>query len=218
MLIMVMVMAGVTGCSASAKETGPPAPPAAAASASAAASIPPARYTAVDGDACPTLRSEQAKQFNASGPGREFRSAQPAAGALAGSACSWGSGSGTDRPLLNAEVLIFANGLEPTGTGIGNATRFYNDNRGRGLREAGEPGAPVVTAEQDTTSGRTFFSADATIESLTQTSLMDNAVVTVTVWRVPVLPTDPAGHAEKLLSELSAVTGPITDEIVAQLR
>lgn len=210
MSMVVVVLAGLTGCSASSEK---PDPSSASPSASAAA-----RYTGVEGGGCPTLRSAEARRFNASGPGRQFRSARPAAGALAGASCSWGSGSGTDRPLLNAEVLIFANGLEPTGTGTGNAQRVYNDTRGRALKEADQPGSPLWTAEVDTATGRSVYSADATIESLAQTTVTDNAIVIVTVWQVPVLPKDPAAHAQQLMSELSPLTGPITDEIVAQLR
>jgi hypothetical protein len=218
MAMMVTVLTGLTGCSASSeKPTGKPAEPGTAAPSKAAASTAP-RYTTVDGGGCPTLRSAEAKQFNATGPGRQFRSARPAAGALAGSACSWGSGSGDDRPLLNAEVLIFTDGLPPTKTGNGNAQRVYSETRTRALREADQPASPLWTAEIDTAAGRSIFTADGTTESLTQTTVAENAVISVTVWQVPVVPKDPAAHARKMVTDLSAVTGPITDEIAAQLR
>lgn len=223
MAMMVAVVTGLTGCSASSQR---PAEKAAqpdtalpdTASPAPAASGAAVRYTTVDGGGCPTLRSAEAKKFNATGPGRQFRSARPAAGALAGAACSWGSGSGTDRPLLNTEVLIFANGLAPTKSGNGNAQRIYSETRTRALREADQLGSPVWTAEIDTAAGRSIFTADATTESLTQTTVAENAVISVTVWQVPVVPKDPAAHAKQMVSDLSTVTGPITDEIAAQLR
>jgi hypothetical protein len=193
----------IAGCQGS---SDPPQP-----AASSAPSVAPARYTALK-SGCPVLASDVAKEFGAAGEGRPAGTASPLAG-VSGAQCSW-QPSGT-RPSVGVTVSIYANGFAPTDTGEGNAKHLFD-----GLRDdAGKDGSAGTSATaQSSEWGPTFVTANPSLDSVTQTTLASNAVITVVVYDRDRFTDNEAAERQDLLRRLGPALRTLTGEVVDDLR
>lgn len=183
---------------------------------SASRSALPARYSGL-ADACPTFSSTQAKQFAAQGPGRPG-GPSPAAGVPGVTTidCQWAPGDA--RPSVSTSISIFPNGFPPADDGAGNAKRFFQGLRTAADEDASDASAHVAVAEQESRAGPAFLAAYAGTGTVTRSTLVDNAVVTVIVRDRDQVSQDLDARADDLLRRVGPAAEVLTGEAAKSLR
>ncbi len=183
-------------------------PPPTASAASAAAA--PARFGGLAGP-CPTLTGDAARALNATGPGRPARPAASAVPGVLHVACAWpAEGS---RPSVEAVVSIHPNGF-PGGDGNGNARRLFDSLR----TDTDSAGPATAVRDQATEWGPGFVVANASLDTVTQNTLVENAVVTVVVRGEERLGDDMDAERDELMRRLGPSAVALTGDVVDDLR
>jgi hypothetical protein len=206
------VTAIVGGAAAAGCDSGVPDP---APVISASSSVAPARYSGPTGT-CPTFTSAEARKFHASGPGR-LGGPSPAA-AVPGVTtidCRWAPADA--RPSVSTSVSIFPNGFPPAGDGVGNAENFYQGLRADTDEAAADASAHIKVVDQRA-AGPAFLAVYPATGAVTQTTLADNAVVTVIVRDRDRVLADLDAGADDLLDRVGPTAGVLTGEAVNSLR
>jgi hypothetical protein len=178
----------------------------------ASAPVSQARYTGLTGP-CPTLTSAEAKRYGASGVGTPG-GASPAATlpGLTEINCAWAARD--VRPSVRVSVQIYPDGFAPTGTGAGNAAKYYADLRSDAEQDAADPSAHLKLADE----APGFVAAYAGTGSVTRSVLLDNAVVTTIIGVPDATVDDLDARAAELLREVGPDAVAVTTEVTGQLR
>lgn len=174
-------------------------------------SVAPARFSRLAGP-CPTLTSDTAKRFGVAGEGQPTGSATASAPGVVHIDCAWPAVNA--RPSVSAVVSIHPNGFPPD-SGDGNARRLFES-----LREdaaAGDAASTVVRA-QTTEWGPAFIVANAALDTVTQNTLVANAVVTIVVRDRERFSGDMSAERDDLLRRLGPAALALTGEVIDDLR
>jgi len=191
-----------------------PAHPAAPRSASPAGA--PARFQRPPGT-CPSFSSKQAGQFAASGRGT-VGGPSPAASVAGVSTvdCQWASAAA--RPSVSTSISVFPDGFAPAGNGTGNARNFFDGLRTDADQDALDSTAHIRVADQKSSAGPAFVAAYAGTGTVTQSTLVDNAVVTVVVRDRDTVTDDLDARADDLLRRVGPAAEVLTGAAVRSLR
>ncbi|HEY0700696.1 MAG TPA: hypothetical protein VGD43_23180 [Micromonospora sp.] len=173
---------------------------------SASASSAGARFSGFAGP-CPALGADAVRRLGVTAEGRPVPSTVPTGLGVTHLECAWGE-PGT-RPRILVTVSIHPDGFPP-GDGDDNARRLFESIRA----EAAEKVALTRTLpERNTASGPTLVTVNAALDKLTQSTLVDNAVVTVVVEDRE----RSTGDADVELDDLEHRLAPTVDELVGQV-
>jgi hypothetical protein len=200
----------LTGCATAeqprpARSSAPPAGPA-------------AFYTGLSSE-CPALKSPESVRFTGSRTGRHHR-IPPQKIPFDRVDCGWRPSSG-EAPWVTVTVSLY---LDPA-TAHEKAERWFDDALDFSLNRAqGIPSQAVRVAERATPHGPAFVVADSSDNEVTdatdhleQTTLVENAIITVTL----IEKRDPAHggstRADELMTGLTATSEAITDEVARHL-
>jgi hypothetical protein len=194
----------LTGCAGGEQSRVPPV---------SAPSVPPVSYTGLSGE-CPTLTSAEAKRFTGARKGRLLPS-PPQLKAVEWIDCSWRLPAGA--PWVTVHIEIYLDGFAPTRTGYGNAgLRLSQGLEYNASVAKTDPAGAIRAAERTTPSGRASMLANGTENSLSQSTVIGNVVVSVLLFETKA--PGPAGaRADELMAKLAATTEAITSEITGQL-
>jgi hypothetical protein len=177
-------------------------------------SVAQAYYSGLSGE-CPTLQSAEAKRYSGIGKGRLVPIPQQVE-AYEWINCSWRPPTGA--PWVTVLVRIYWDGFAPTQTGLGNAeaavTQSLTDNANRAEAELS---GGIRTIERTTDSGRASMLADGAANSVSQSTAIGNAVVTVMLFETKNPGADIGARADELAAKLAPASDAITSEIAGQL-
>lgn len=211
--VYVTAMAGIVvgglfaGCDSSQPVTTPT---------TAGTEAPPARYSRL-ADPCPILTGNAGTRFKASGPG-EPSDPSPAA-TLPGVVtvnCQWRPAAA--RPSVSVSVSIYPNGFPPTNVGKGNAQRFFDKLRADANADTVDQSVHVRVSDRDAQAGPAFVAVYPAADTVTQSTLADNAVVTVVVRSHQDFSENLAAESDELLRQVGPVLNSLTVEVVDDLR
>lgn len=211
-------LAAVTGCATVDQVSPKPVRPSVPASAQPSASGPPAFYTGLSSE-CPILKSPQSVRFTGSRTGKHFPP-PPNNEPFLWINCGWRPSSG-EAPWVTVTVSLH---LDPA-TAHEKAERRFALSRDFIMRRAeGIPSQAVQVVNRVTPSGSATFVADAddgeatgSADELSQTTLIGNAVVTVSLFEKREPTRGGSARADELMVGLAATSEAITAEVAGQL-
>jgi hypothetical protein len=203
-------LAALTGCTAA--EQPSPAP------VLALPSGPPAYYTGLRGE-CPVLKSPESVRFTGSRAGTHFPLPRKFTD-FDRIDCGWRPPSG-EPPWVKIAITIF---LEPA-TAHEKAERSFTHARDECMGiAASDPSQAVRVAERATPYGSAFMVADAResevtggTDDLSQTTLVGNAVVVVSLFSMRDTTQRGSTRADGLMTGLATASEAITAEVASQL-
>jgi len=182
-----------------------------------APSAPPERYTGLK-STCPILTSDAAKKFGASGEGRLSDVPTPSDPSVTSISCSWGH---PKHPSVSTIIQIFRNGFPPRRTAQGNAQASFddaqhgklNDRKKNKLKRTYEA---ILDLETEWDAAYLFVSAER--YRTEQVTLIDNVMISVTIFVEERYTEHPAFVLKDFLREHPDPLRIITSEIIDNLR